>query len=43
MHPCPHGFQDRTIRLWNPHKGTFIKSYLGHGYEVRDVTVFKDI
>jgi WD40 repeat protein len=35
-------FQDRTIRLWNPHKGTFIKSYLGHGYEVRDIAVFKD-
>lgn len=29
--------KDRSIRLWNPHKGLAIKSYLGHGHEVRDV------
>jgi len=27
---------DKTIKLWNPHKGTLIKSYSGHGYEVLD-------
>jgi mitogen-activated protein kinase organizer 1 len=34
--------QDRTLRLWNPHKGAPIKSYTGHGYEVRDVSVSAD-
>lgn len=34
--------QDRTIRLWNPHKGFIIKTYTGHGYEVRDVSVCSD-
>jgi mitogen-activated protein kinase organizer 1 len=29
--------KDRSIKLWNPHKGLGIKSYLGHGHEVRDV------
>mmetsp|Transcript_7266 Transcript_7266/g.17453 ORF Transcript_7266/g.17453 Transcript_7266/m.17453 type:complete len:309 (+) Transcript_7266:170-1096(+) len=31
--------KDRTLRLWNPHKGTHIKTYVGHGYDVRDVAV----
>lgn len=35
-------FQDRTLRLWNPVKGLFIKEYRGHGYEVRDVSVCSD-
>ncbi len=30
-----HPNQDRTVRLWNPHKGIPIKVYAGHGYEVR--------
>lgn len=34
--------QDRAIRLWNPHKGLLIKTYRGHGYEVRDVCVSED-
>jgi hypothetical protein len=34
--------QDRTLRLWNPLKGLFIKEYRGHGYEVRDVSVCID-
>jgi mitogen-activated protein kinase organizer 1 len=34
--------QDRTIQLWNPHRGVRIKSYAGHGYEVRDVAVSED-
>ncbi|WIA14257.1 hypothetical protein OEZ85_002793 [Tetradesmus obliquus] len=34
--------KDRTLRLWNPHKGFDIKVYKGHGYEVRDVSVSTD-
>jgi hypothetical protein len=34
--------QDRKIILWNPNKGTQVKTYLGHGYEVRDVAVSAD-
>ena len=29
--------KDRTFRLWNPRKGTCIKTYAGHAREVRDV------
>jgi len=40
---CISGGKDRTIQLWNPHKGTHIKTYSGvHGYEVLDVKVTKD-
>lgn len=31
--------KDRTIRLWNPHRGILIKTYKSHGREVRDVHV----
>jgi mitogen-activated protein kinase organizer 1 len=34
--------QDKTLRLWNPHKGIHIKTYQGHGYEVLDVAVSND-
>lgn len=34
--------KDRAVRLWNPHKGTLIKAYLGHGREVRDVAASRD-
>ena len=27
---------DKTLRLSNPHKGTLLKTYIGHGYEVLD-------
>ncbi len=27
---------DKTLRLWNPHKGLCIKTYMGHGAEVLD-------
>ncbi|CAH2272903.1 WD repeat domain-containing 83 [Pelobates cultripes] len=27
---------DKSLKLWNPHKGTMLKSYNGHGYEVLD-------
>jgi WD40 repeat protein len=40
--PVQHIPQDRTLRLWNPVKGLFIKEYRGHGYEVRDVSVCAD-
>lgn len=31
--------KDRTLRLWNPHRGIHIKTYKSHGREVRDVHV----
>lgn len=34
--------KDRTLRLWNPHKGILIKIYKSHGREVRDVCVTSD-
>lgn len=34
--------RDRTIRLWNPHRGIHIKTYKSHGREVRDVHVTRD-
>lgn len=34
--------QDRTVRLWNPHRGIPIKTYTGHGYDVRDAAVVAD-
>lgn len=36
------GGNDRTIRLWNPSKGTQIKVYKGHSYEVLDLDVGAD-
>ncbi|KAG2494932.1 hypothetical protein HYH03_006867 [Edaphochlamys debaryana] len=44
----PHGSyclscgKDRTLRLWNPHSGVLVKTYTGHGYEVRDAAVTRD-
>ncbi|KAL6558919.1 hypothetical protein OROMI_019269 [Orobanche minor] len=34
--------KDRTIRLWNPHRGIHVKTYKSHGREVRDVHVTTD-
>ncbi|GBG80471.1 hypothetical protein CBR_g30933 [Chara braunii] len=34
--------RDRTLRLWNPHRGLAIKTYTGHGRDVRDVAVSSD-
>lgn len=31
--------KDRTIRLWNPHRGIHIKTYKSHAREVRDLHV----
>lgn len=37
------GSQDRTLRLWNPHTGTHVKTYKGpHNQEVNDVIVAGD-
>lgn len=30
------------MRLWNPARGTHVKTYTGHGYDVRDVAVTAD-
>lgn len=27
---------DKSLKLWNPHKGILLKTYNGHGYEVLD-------
>uniref|UniRef100_T1J599 WD repeat domain-containing protein 83 n=1 Tax=Strigamia maritima TaxID=126957 RepID=T1J599_STRMM len=27
---------DKTLKLWNPHRGIQLKTYTGHGYEVLD-------
>ena len=34
--------KDRTFRLWNPRKGTCIKTYAGHAREVRDLDAASD-
>eukprot|EP00798_Chlamydomonas_sp_ICE-L_P031457 gene31457-6640_t len=34
--------KDRNVVLWNPSNGTRVKTYEGHGYDVRDAVVFKD-
>ena len=27
---------DKSVRLWNPHSGLLLKTYMGHGQEVLD-------
>jgi len=39
---CLTGSKDRSIKLWNPHRGTQIKSFQGHGYDVRGLAVTDD-
>jgi mitogen-activated protein kinase organizer 1 len=35
--------QDRNINLWNPHKGTLIKSFTGaHNYDIYDLAITSD-
>lgn len=34
--------RDRTLRLWNPHRGLQIKTYKAHARDVRDVNVSGD-
>ena len=31
---------DKTLVLWNPHKGLRIKVYMGHGAEVLDADAY---
>ncbi|XP_039571674.1 WD repeat domain-containing protein 83 isoform X1 [Passer montanus] len=33
---------DKTLKLWNPHKGTALRTYQGHGYEVLDAAGSSD-
>ncbi|XP_065833950.1 WD repeat domain-containing protein 83-like [Oscarella lobularis] len=33
---------DKTVKLWNPHRGTIIKTYTGHGREVLDAAAARD-
>ncbi|XP_040270992.1 WD repeat domain-containing protein 83 isoform X2 [Bufo bufo] len=35
-HYCMTCGSDKSLKLWNPHKGTMLKTYSGHGYEVLD-------
>lgn len=39
---CLTGSKDRSIRLWNPHRGTLVQTYTGHGHDVRSVDVCAD-
>uniref|UniRef100_A0A7S0N1I4 Anaphase-promoting complex subunit 4 WD40 domain-containing protein n=1 Tax=Pyramimonas obovata TaxID=1411642 RepID=A0A7S0N1I4_9CHLO len=39
---CLTGGKDRTIRLWIPNRQLCIKTYTGHGQEVRDVACTQD-
>jgi len=39
---CVSGSYDKTVRLWNPHKGSLIKNYRGHGYQVVGVAIHED-
>ena len=36
---CLTGGHDKTIRLWNPHKGSQVQIYKGHSYEVLDIAI----
>lgn len=33
---------DKLLKLWNPHKGSLLKTYSGHGYEVLDAVGSSD-
>jgi mitogen-activated protein kinase organizer 1 len=40
---CLSGSLDRSIILWNPYKGTQIKSYSGpHNQEILDIAISRD-
>lgn len=39
---CLSGAKDRTVRLWNPAKGTHINTYRGNGGDVAGVAVSDD-
>ncbi|XP_077988063.1 WD repeat domain-containing protein 83-like [Glandiceps talaboti] len=33
---------DKSVKLWNPHRGLLLKAYQGHGYEVLDAAASSD-
>ena len=33
---CLTAGSDKTLKLWNPYRGTHLKTYMGHGHEVLD-------
>jgi len=33
---CITAGQDKSLKLWNPNRGSLLKTYSGHGYEVLD-------
>ena len=35
------GGQDRTIKLWNPVRGSLVKVYEGHGWEVLGIVTYE--
>lgn len=37
---CLTSSADKTVRLWNPHRGLGIKTYKGPGQEVLDATAY---
>ncbi|TIB73969.1 WD40 repeat-like protein [Wallemia mellicola] len=39
---CLSGGRDRSIRLWNPHLGSEVKTYQGHGWEVLGLSITQD-
>eukprot|EP01094_Clydonella_sp_ATCC50884_P019855 TRINITY_DN3975_c0_g1_i1.p1 TRINITY_DN3975_c0_g1~~TRINITY_DN3975_c0_g1_i1.p1 ORF type:complete len:304 (-),score=66.57 TRINITY_DN3975_c0_g1_i1:279-1190(-) len=39
---CMSGSQDKTVRLWNPHRHLLIKTYTAHSYDVAAVAISKD-
>jgi len=39
---CLSGSQDKTIKLWNPSKGSMVYSFEGHGYSVLDIQTAPD-
>jgi len=39
---CLSGGADKKLRLWNPMKGTLIKTYEGHGHDIFDLDVSTD-
>ena len=39
---CMSGSRDRTVRLWNPHRGTLVNTYRGHSGDVRTLAIAAD-
>eukprot|EP00746_Dinoflagellata_sp_MGD_P000194 gnl/MRDRNA2_/MRDRNA2_100354_c0_seq1.p1 gnl/MRDRNA2_/MRDRNA2_100354_c0~~gnl/MRDRNA2_/MRDRNA2_100354_c0_seq1.p1 ORF type:complete len:303 (-),score=54.13 gnl/MRDRNA2_/MRDRNA2_100354_c0_seq1:67-975(-) len=40
---CMSTSQDKSVRLWNPHSGLFVKEYKGpHNHEINDIAITED-